>query len=54
MFFIVVLFYGASNVMIHFKIKAEAEEEQRMLSSLNRIGVTSKEMLGMIRHKNIY
>lgn len=54
MFFIVVLLYGASNVMIHFKIKAEAEEEQRMLSSLNRIGVTSEEMLGMIRHKNIY
>lgn len=54
MFFIVVLFCAASDVMIHFKIKAEAEEEQRMLSGLYRIGVTSEEMLGMLRHKNIY
>lgn len=54
MFFVVVLFCGASNVMIHFKIKAESEEEQRMLSGLYRIGVTTEEMLGMIRYKNMY
>lgn len=54
MFFVVVLFCGASNVMIHFKIKAEYEEEQRMLSGLYRIGVTAEEMLGMIQHKNMY
>ena len=54
MFFIVILFYVASNVMIHFKIKAETEEEQRMLSSLYRIGVTYEEMLKIIRHKNIF
>jgi hypothetical protein len=53
-FFVVVLFCGASNIIIHFKIKAEAEEEQRMLSSLHRIGVTAEEMLEMIKHKNIY
>lgn len=54
MFFVVALFWGASDVMIHFKIKAESEEEQRMLSGLYRIGVTTEEMLRMIRHKNIY
>lgn len=54
MFFIVVLFCSASDIIIHFEIKAEYEEEQRMLSGLYRIGVTSEEMLGMIRHKNIY
>ncbi|HWT76937.1 MAG TPA: ABC transporter permease [Mobilitalea sp.] len=54
MSFIVVLFCGASNVMIHFKIKAEAEEEERLLSGLHRIGITSEEMQGMIRHKNLY
>ncbi|HEY5586594.1 MAG TPA: ABC transporter permease [Ruminiclostridium sp.] len=54
MLFIVVLFFGASDVMIHFKIKAESEEEQRMLTGLYRIGVTAEEMLGMIRYKNVY
>lgn len=54
MFFVVVLFCGASDVMVHFKIKAEWEEEKRMLSGLYRIGVTSEEMLGMLRHKNMY
>lgn len=54
MSFIVVLFCSASQVMVHFKIKAEAEEEQRMLSSLYQIGVTAEEMLEMIQHKNIY
>lgn len=53
-FFVVVLFCGASDVMIHFKIKAESEEEQRMLSSLYSIGMTSDEMQGMIRNKNMY
>lgn len=53
MFFIEVLFCTASDVMIHFKIKSESEEEQRMLSGLFRIGVTEDEMLNMIRHKNI-
>ena len=54
MFFIVALFCLAPDVMIHFKIKAESEEEQRMLWSLYSIGMTSEEMLGMIRNKNIY
>lgn len=54
MSFIVVLFCIASHIMIHFKIKAEAEEEQRMLSSLYRIGVTEEEMLRMIQYKNMY
>lgn len=54
MFFVVVLFYAASNIMIHFKVRAESEEEERMLSGLSRIGATSEEMLGMIRHKNLY
>lgn len=54
MFFIVVLFCGASDVMIHFKIEAESEEEHRMLSGLHRVGVTADEMLGLIRHKNIH
>jgi|GEM_PF-361592 ABC-type antimicrobial peptide transport system, permease component len=54
MAFVEVLFCAASNIMIHFKIKAEAEEEQRILSGLNRLGVTAEEMLAMIRHKNIY
>lgn len=54
MFFVVVLLCGASDVMVHFKIKAEWEEEKRMLSGLYRIGVTSEEMLGMLKHKNIY
>ncbi|WP_158309067.1 hypothetical protein [Desulfosporosinus orientis] len=40
--------------MIHFKIKAEGEEEQRTLSGLYRLGVTSEEMLAMIHHKNLY
>jgi hypothetical protein len=54
MFFIVVLFCTASDIMIYFKIKAEAEEEQRMLTSLYRIGVTAEEMHRMIQHKNMY
>ncbi|HEX3029188.1 MAG TPA: ABC transporter permease [Clostridia bacterium] len=54
MFFVVALLCGASNVMVHFKIKAEWEEEKRMLSGLYRIGVTSEEMLGMLKHKNMY
>lgn len=54
MFFIEVLFCAASVIMIHFKIKAESEEEQRMLSGLYRIGAANDEMLKMIRHKNIY
>ena len=54
MFFIVVLFCSTSYVMVHFKIKAEVEGEQRLLSSLHRIGVTEEEMLEMIQHKNIY
>jgi putative ABC transport system permease protein len=53
-FFIVLLFFLASNIMIHFKIKGEAEEEQRMLSSLYRIGITTEEILRMIKHKNAY
>jgi hypothetical protein len=40
--------------MIHFKIKSESEEEQRMLSSLYRIGVTEEEMQQMLWYKNIY
>lgn len=54
MFFVMLLLCGASDVMVHFKIKAEWEEEQRMLSGLYRIGVTSEEMLEMLKHKNIY
>ena len=54
MFFVVILLCGASNIMVHFKIKAEWEAEQRMLSGLYRIGVTTEEMLGMLRHKNMY
>ncbi|MGC7870203.1 FtsX-like permease family protein [Desulfosporosinus sp. SYSU MS00001] len=54
MFFVEALFCAASNIMIHFKIKAEEEEEQRLLSGLCRLGVTEEEMLTMIRHKNIY
>jgi hypothetical protein len=54
MLFIICSFCGASNIIIHFKIKAEYEEEERMLSSLYRIGATRKEMLGIIRHKNMY
>lgn len=54
MIFVEILFCTASDIMIHFKIKAESEEEQRGLSGLYKIGVTEEEMLGMIKHKNIY
>jgi len=54
MFFIFFLFCAAANIMIHFKIKAESEEEQRMLSGLYRIGVTEEEMQQMLWYKNIY
>ncbi|WP_088228668.1 FtsX-like permease family protein [Desulfosporosinus sp. FKB] len=54
MFFVEVLFCAAANIMIHFKIMAEGEEEQRLLSGLCRLGVTAEEMLAMIRHKNTY
>jgi hypothetical protein len=54
MFFIEVLFFAASDIIVFFKIKAEAEEEQRILSGLYRIGVTKSEMLLILRHKNIY
>jgi ABC-type antimicrobial peptide transport system permease subunit len=53
LFFIIVLFCAASNIMIHFKIKAEAEEEQRMLAGLYRIGVTAGEMAELVRFKNL-
>lgn len=52
MSFIVILFYGASDLMVHFQIRAEAEEESRVLSGLHRLGVTENEMLAMIRYKN--
>jgi putative ABC transport system permease protein len=54
MFFVVTLLCVASDIMVHFKIKAESEEEKRMLFGLYRIGVTSEEMQGMLKHKNIY
>ncbi|AET70351.1 ABC-type antimicrobial peptide transport system, permease component [Desulfosporosinus orientis DSM 765] len=54
MLFAEILFCAASNIMIQFKIKAEAEKEQRILFGLYRLGVTAEEMLAMIRHKNIY
>lgn len=54
MSFIGILFCGTADVMIHFKIKSESEEEQRMLSGLYRIGVTPKEMLKIIHYKNMY
>lgn len=53
MAFIVILFCTAADIVIHFKIKSESEEEQRMLSGLNRIGVSADEMLKMIRYKNM-
>ena len=54
MSFIGILFCGTADIMIHFKIKSESEEEQRMLSGLYRIGVTPEEMFKMIHHKNMY
>lgn len=50
--FILVLFSAAADIMVHFKIKAESEEEQRMLSGLSRIGVTPEEIRQMIRYKD--
>lgn len=50
---ILVLFALAANVMIHFKIKEEAEEEQRLLTGLNRLGATPSETLTMLRDKNM-
>ncbi|QHI73311.1 hypothetical protein [Aminipila terrae] len=53
MSFIMALFCGASSTMVYFKIKGEAEEEQRMLFGLYRIGITPEEMLNIIQYKNI-
>jgi hypothetical protein len=50
--FVIALFLTAADVMIHFKIRTETEEERRMLLGLRRIGVTGGEMLEMIRFKN--
>lgn len=54
MSFILILFCITADIMIHFKIKAESEDEQRILSGLYRLGVNAQEMLGMIYYKNKY
>lgn len=53
MAFIVALFCGASFLIVLFKLRAESEEERRVLSGLHRIGVTQDEMRSMLRTKNM-
>jgi putative ABC transport system permease protein len=53
MVFIVLLFCGASFIIVLFKTRAESEEERRMLAGLNRIGVTKEEMRSALRFKNM-
>jgi putative ABC transport system permease protein len=53
MVFIVLLFCGASFIIVLFKTRAESEDERRMLAGLNRIGVTKEEMRSALRFKNM-
>ncbi len=52
MSFIAVLFFAVADITVFFKIQAEAEDGQRVLNGLYRIGVAPGEMLDMIRLKN--
>ncbi|MFT5875849.1 MAG: ABC-type antimicrobial peptide transport system permease subunit [Clostridium sp.] len=46
--FIFILFYIASNIMIHFKILTEFEGEKRKYIKLNKIGITEREISNTI------
>ena len=52
MTFIIVLFFCAGNLVIHFKIQAELEEEKSAYRTLFRIGISDFEMIQIIHRKN--
>lgn len=54
MSFVIILFCISADIMIHFKIKSEMEDEKKMLTGLFRIGLTDKECMELINKKNLY
>lgn len=53
MAFVVILFCISADIMIHFKIKSEMEDEKKMFYGLFRIGITDKESMRIVYNKNI-
>lgn len=51
--FVMVLFCVSANLTEHFRICSEQEEEYRILSGLNRAGVTGEELFKTIQFKNL-
>ncbi len=52
-FFVDLMFFGAANVTIYFKIKSELKEDTRMIYHLYRIGITEKETWNILFKKNL-
>jgi ABC-type antimicrobial peptide transport system permease subunit len=53
MAFVIILFYISADIIIHFKIKSEIEDEQKMFCGLSRIGITDKESMRIVYNKNV-
>jgi putative ABC transport system permease protein len=53
MAFVIVLFCISADIIIHFKVKSEMEDEQKMFCGLFRIGITDKEGMRIVYNKNI-
>ena len=51
-FFVLALFYLASFLIVHFRIRAEEEETRRVFDGLARIGAAPGELTRLLRLKN--
>lgn len=54
MFFVAIVFWGAANATIYFKIKSELNEEKRQVYKLFRIGILETEIRNIILKKNVF
>lgn len=52
LFFVDMMFFGAADVSIYFKIQSELKEETHTVLKLYRIGITDKELWKILRRKN--